>query len=209
MTVENTTPNNTSNLPVQPHPSDWVDHYGDMLFRIALSRVGNTEHAEDLVQETFLSGLRSIGTFQGNSSLGTWLVSILNNKIIDYHRRTYREIPLSTLDDNTEDRLFFRDASDAYEGHWLRHRGPQHIDQLHEIASMPDHSLEQKELQKFLLHCMQSLPQGMRQIFMMRTVDELDTSTICKDLGISESNVWTTLHRARLRVRQCIEKFYH
>ncbi|MFH1215056.1 MAG: RNA polymerase sigma factor, partial [Pseudomonadota bacterium] len=67
-------------------PEKWVDLHGDALFRYAYSRTMNRHLAEDLVQETFLAALVSLKTFRGDSSLKTWLVSILKNKILDYYR---------------------------------------------------------------------------------------------------------------------------
>lgn len=201
-------PDTSSHAMTAPNPSEWVDRYGDMLFRIAITRVGDAEQAEDLVQETFLSGLRNVASFRGGAAFGTWLVSILNNKILDVHRRSSREIPFSDLQDTSDDHLFFRDDSDVYAGHWLRHRSPKEIQQFSSAADTADDVLEHAEMMKFILHCIHLLPQNMRHIFVLRTMDDMDTGTICKDLGVSESNVWTTLHRARTRVRQCVEQFY-
>ena len=62
----------------------WVDLYGDDLYRFAYLRTGNRQTAEDLVQETFLSAIKTLDSFLGKSSVRTWLTSILNHKIIDY-----------------------------------------------------------------------------------------------------------------------------
>lgn len=197
------------NIPCSPADcSAWVEQYGDMLYRIALSRVNDEDHAQDLVQETFLSALRGYAMFQGQASVGTWLVSILKHKIIDSYKHSYREVTLSSLGANTDESIFFRDHQDLYEGHWKRSHLPKSLPQFHTQSVLPDSTLEHQELMTLLHRCMQALPKGMRQIFVMRTVDDIDTEEICKDLGVSESNVWTTLHRARTRVRQCIEKYY-
>jgi RNA polymerase sigma-70 factor (ECF subfamily) len=79
-------------------PSEWVDRYGDYLFRYAMLRVRDRSPAENLVQETFLAGIKDRGSFSGNSSEATRLVGILKHKIMDHFRRQAREAPLEDSD---------------------------------------------------------------------------------------------------------------
>ena len=79
-------------------PESWVDLYGDYLFGYALSRIGDPSIAEDLVQETFLAGLRAQEGFEGRSSVRTWLVAILKNKIVDSLRKMSREKPVEDVE---------------------------------------------------------------------------------------------------------------
>ena len=69
------------------NPNAWIEKYGDYLFSIAMLKTNNRETAEDLVQESFLSGIKAQSNFRGECSEKTWLVTILNNKIIDYYRK--------------------------------------------------------------------------------------------------------------------------
>ena len=73
--------------PTRLNPDDWLDQYGDALFRFALARVNTREIAEDLVQEVFISAVQAKERFEGKSSEKTWLFSILKHKIIDHFRR--------------------------------------------------------------------------------------------------------------------------
>ena len=70
-------------------PRSWVENHGDYLFNFAIVRVNDREKAEDLVQETFLAGLKAQDKFQGKSSERTWLISILKRKIFDTYRKKY------------------------------------------------------------------------------------------------------------------------
>ena len=80
-------PNNPSNVASpQIDPSIWVDEYGDYLFRYAKSRLRDPNAAEEVVQETFLAGVRYSEQFAGKSSELGWLTGILKRKIIDYVR---------------------------------------------------------------------------------------------------------------------------
>jgi RNA polymerase sigma factor (sigma-70 family) len=82
-----TTP--SSGLPVSP--AHWVDQYGDDLYRYALSRIGQPEVAEDVVQDTLLAAIKGLGRFDRRSSEKTWLLSILKRKIADHFREQFRE----------------------------------------------------------------------------------------------------------------------
>src|SRR5882724_1986258 len=72
-------------------PANWVGEYGDDLFGFAARRVRNRSAAQDLVQETFLAGIKSCEGFSGRSSERAWLFGILRNKLADYYRLQYRE----------------------------------------------------------------------------------------------------------------------
>jgi RNA polymerase sigma-70 factor (ECF subfamily) len=75
-------------------PTAWVDDHGDFLFRYAVARLRDDSIAEDVVQETLLSAIQSMGSYSGKASERTWLTSILKHKIIDHFRRSVREIPI-------------------------------------------------------------------------------------------------------------------
>ena len=100
--------------PASSDPSEWVDRYGDYLFRYAMLRLRDRSASEDLVQETFLAALKSRGAFSGGSSEATWLVGILKHKIADHFRHQAREAPLEDGD--------LREQPDPYpfdgSGHW-------------------------------------------------------------------------------------------
>ena len=71
---------NKTNKSVDVNPSEWVNKYGDYLYIYAYSRVQSKELSEDLVQETFLSALKGLRSFRGDSTVQTWLTSILRRK---------------------------------------------------------------------------------------------------------------------------------
>ena len=73
-------------------------------------------------------------------------------------------------------------------------------------ATLPEGEMEQEELAKFIQLCIEGLPQQLGAAFIMKMIDEEDSETICKELGITPSNLWVMLHRARLRMRDCLEK---
>ncbi len=174
-------------------PADWVERYGDYLFRYAMVRVRNRSAAEDLVQETFLAALSDRGAFAGRSSESTWLVGILKHKIADHFRRQSREgsFPDGDPEGRIEEGLF--DAS----GHWAS--GPS------DWGTNPADLFRQKEFLDQLAGCLSDLSPKHANAFTLREIEGFGTAEICKVLDISETNLWVILHRARMLLRRCLE----
>lgn len=174
------------------NPHDWLQAHGDYLYRFALMRLRDPHQAEDVVQETLLAAIKN-PSFSEQSSPRTWLTGILKHKITDCMRKQLREIPASELlseeDANMDD--FFDDT-----GHWAEK--PQAWD-------LPHDALQQKQFLQVLQECMSRLPQKLATIFSMRDVDDMDNEEICKALGITATNAWVMLYRARMGLRKCLE----
>jgi len=181
-------------------PQSWVEKHGNYLFNYAVVRVNDREKAEDLVQETFLAGLKAKDNFQGKSSERTWLISILKRKIIDTYRKQYtsKVSSMAEYEQDISDGDFYR-TEDPFKGHWLEGRGP------HSHSLLPEGEIEQGELMEIIQKCIKNLPPKLAAAFVMKLIDEAESDEICKELGITSSNLWVMLHRARLRMRSCVE----
>jgi RNA polymerase sigma-70 factor (ECF subfamily) len=180
-------------------PTAWLDDHGDALFRYAMVRVRNPVVAEDLVQETLLAALVSAEHFAARSSERTWLVGILKHKLIDHFRRSSRETTASDLErDSTGTDDHFRDS-----GEWVDHWRPSHAPSDWEVT--PATAFEQTEFWRVFDTCLDPLPERTARAFTLREIDGLETAEICEILDVTTSNLWVMLHRARLRLRRCIE----
>ncbi|NOR26238.1 MAG: sigma-70 family RNA polymerase sigma factor [Desulforhopalus sp.] len=175
-------------------PDTWVDNYADSLFSYAFFRVQNRSLAEELVQETFVAALVAKDKFKGNSSEKTWFFAILKNKIIDQLRRKYRE-KLQSLETTAEhvNDDFFNER-----GEWLEKPG--------KWREMPPQNFEQREFMAILRQCLTGLSANQCDAFTLREFDDVGSEEICKVLGISPTNYWVLLHRARLVIRKCLER---
>jgi RNA polymerase sigma-70 factor (TIGR02943 family) len=181
-------------------PSQWVDKYTDYLYSYAFFKTGKKEEAEDLVQETFLSAFKNKQSFKGNSSEKTWLTRILKNKIIDYYRKTRPEQSLNDYVESTNEsfeKKFF--TSDEY-GHWKMDIDPNYI------SESPESYLAGKEFRKFLEVCLMKLPQRLRAVFIAKFIDDEKPEDICKENDITSSNYWVMIFRAKVLMRDCLEK---
>jgi RNA polymerase sigma-70 factor (TIGR02943 family) len=163
------------------------------LLRYARSQLRNDAWAEDAVSETVLAALEKPQAFGGQSQLKTWLVGVLKHKLIDQLRRQQRDAVLTTAEDDQDlDDLLF-----AADGHWREAPQPW---------GDPQASCGQRQFIAVLDACIESLPATQGRVFLMREWLELDTAEICKELQITPTNLWVLLHRARLRLRECLQE---
>ncbi len=173
-------------------PEDWLQAHGDALYRYALARVRDRTLAEDLVQETLLAALRGRSGFAGRAAERTWLIAILKNKVIDHFRKHAREQSLDALEDPDE----LIEAQFEVDGHWRSPPG---------AWSNPVAAFENEEFWGRFAECLEGLPERQARAFSLCELDGLAGEEACKVLGVSATNLWVLLHRARLRLRQCLE----
>jgi RNA polymerase sigma-70 factor (TIGR02943 family) len=176
------------------NPDTWVDEHGDSLYRYALIRVRRPEVAEDLVQETLLAAVRTRAKFRGSSSERSWLYGILKNKIFDYFRKLAQEVSFTDLE-FLEDEMSHKFIDQG----WNHALGPT------EWKPGPEAALDRKEFWKTFESCLRKLPPRVADVFMLREMEQMDTTQICEMLRISQSNLWVMLHRARMALRECLE----
>jgi len=159
------------------------------LLRYASLQLRDPHAAEDAVQETLVAALAGEASFAGRSNLRTWLTGILKHKIIDAIRKASREAP--ALSEDEFEALFDE------RGHWV---------EMPAAWSDPDAALEQKRFFAALEACLERLPQKIAQAFMMREHLGLETGEICKELAITPTHCWVLLYRARMALRECLNK---
>jgi RNA polymerase sigma-70 factor (TIGR02943 family) len=181
-------------------PDTWIDAYGDYLYSIAYYKTSNAELAKDLVQEVFLAALKAKDSFEGKSSVKTWLTAILKNKIIDHYRKSANNDSLDEYIIATEDSFgnSFFDSDNS--GRWKEKITSNYI------SESADEYLLGKEFQHFLNECLLKLPPKLKIIFLAKYFDELDSEIICKENNISSSNYWVIIYRAKVLLRACLEK---
>lgn len=180
---------------VRSAPERWLELHGDAMFRYALVRLHDRARAEDAVQDALLAALAARTNFRGEAAERSWLFGILKHKIVDQFRRDARERPF-TNDGDTEsvaDTLF------GPAGAWR---------DLPQEWTDPAAGLEREEFWIVFKQCLNNLPIGLADTVRLVEIDELDGGTACKALGISPTNLWVRLHRARLRLRECIEHLW-
>jgi RNA polymerase sigma-70 factor (TIGR02943 family) len=164
------------------------------LLRFARLQLRNDAWAEDAVSETLLAALSRPQSFGNRSQLKTWLVGILKHKVIDLIRSNARLVALPDAQSDDEgdelDRLAFQ-----ADGHFA--------ETPHDWGD-PDKTLQQAQFFQILDACMERLPPALGRLFLMREWLELSTQEVCKELALTPTNLYVQLHRARLRLQECM-----
>lgn len=172
-----------------------LESHRKYLLRYALFQLRDPSLAEDAVQETLIAALAHGDSFEGRSTLRTWLTSILKNKIVDLVRSRERGLPADALLVGNE-----QDASEAAfdrKGRWIDPPADW---------GLPDAALESAQFWRVYQKCCQRMPERHALVFSMREVMGISTEEICKKLEISTSNLHVILYRARLSLRTCMTK---
>jgi RNA polymerase sigma-70 factor (ECF subfamily) len=165
------------------------------LMRYARLQLRNEAWAEDAVSETLLAALAKPLAFEARSQLKTWLVVILKHKIIDSMRQRQREVVLNSGSDD--------DSTDPLELMAFKRDG--HFAEKPADWGNPEQDLNSRQFFVILEACTDKLPAVQGRLFLMREWLELSSEEICKELGLTPTNLYVQLHRARLRLRECLE----
>lgn len=172
-------------------PSQWVDAYGKTLFQYAMSRLRDANAAEEVVQETFLAGVRYHEQYLGHGSEQGWLTGILKRKIVDHVRARMRRARTCSLGDADPSDLLF----DGNGG-----RNTKAVS----WTPAPNAKIELAELWGIVKDCLQTLPAGQADVFTLSVLEEMGSEEVCNQLAITPTNFWVRMHRARRSLAKCV-----
>ena len=156
------------------------------LYRAARGMGFREDEAEDLVQDVFMTFLTSLDRFEGRCQLRTWLFGILHNKTMERRRKRGQEDRHDAIDEVFESRF---DSN----GKWAA--PPQDLLRL----------TESRQLGEAITNCLDGLPPTQRSVFVLREMEDMETEEICKILDVTATNMGVLMHRARIRLRECLE----
>jgi RNA polymerase sigma-70 factor, ECF subfamily len=174
------------------------------LLRYAGVFVRDRAVAEEVVQETWLGVIKGIGSFEGRSSVKTWLFHILANRARTRGEREARSVPVSALvsrevgDDEPAvdaDRFLPADAP-RWAGHWAVAPEPWNA---------PEERLLAAETRRVIEEAIAQLPPVQRKVITLRDVVGMEAEEVCRTMGLSDGNQRVLLHRARSRVRGALD----
>ncbi len=168
-----------------------VERYHTSLMRVAMSFVPSPAVAEEVVQDTWLGVVRGIERFEGRSSLKTWLYGILANRARSAGVRERRASPPRGHEPAVAPERFGPDGTwSSPPASW---------------ADEADDRLLAEQLAPRLRAGLETLPDGQRQVVLLRDVEGLPAADVCRLLDISEVNQRVLLHRGRSRLRRMLE----
>ncbi len=177
--------------------SKQIEGHRAYLVRFARSRVNDPDTAEDLVQDALLAALMAVPRFEQRSTLRTWLTGILLHKITDMRRTKGRELNFSSFGDEPWEDLPDALSSDARSGRAL--------------ASEPQDPLTllaRKRFMEDLRSSMMQLPPNHRSALEMREIFGYEAPDICRTLGVSSTNLWVMIFRAKSTLRKGLAEHY-
>jgi RNA polymerase sigma-70 factor, ECF subfamily len=172
-----------------------LESHRTALLRFAMAQLRDSAHAEDCVQEALSAAIQSAERYAGESSVRTWLIGILKHKILDHFRRASRESIVSLSDDESsfdDFDILFKD-----DGHFIESPA---------AWANPEQALSQSQFFEVLEACMDRLPKNTGLAFRMREIMGVEVDEICKELSITSNNCWVLIYRARMSLRECLEK---
>ena len=175
--------------------STWLADFGDDMYSWAYYKTSSRETAEDLVQDSMLSAYKSFDKYKPGSNPKTWLFTILNNKIIDYYRssNTKKSVNQTTLQGNKLD-----DDNFDSNGLWDKAQEPL-------WANTEEHLLDNPDFLAVMGDCIENLPPNWKGVVLGKYFHHKKGAQICKELGITSSNLWQMAHRAKLQLKGCLE----
>ena len=165
-----------------------VETYSGQIYRLAMKMLQNPQDAEDILQETFIKAHRAIASFEGRSSLSTWLYRIATNEALMFLRRQQPD-PVSV-----------EQPADGEE--------EQDPLQIIDWCCLPEGELMSAEARANLDASIEQLPETLRVVFLLRDIEGLSTRETADVLDITETAVKTRLSRARLRLRELLSRYY-
>jgi RNA polymerase sigma-70 factor (ECF subfamily) len=165
-----------------------VNRYERKIFRLTMNITRNREDAEDAMQDAFLKSYAHLKDFQEDSRFYTWLVRIAANEaLMRLRKRRPNQFSLDEPIEGDED-LMPRELQD-----W----GPS-----------PEQRFAQTEMHEILSDVIDKLEPDFRVVFVLRDIEELSTEETAKTLGISVPAVKSRLLRARLKLRQKLDRYF-
>lgn len=170
------------------------------MVKFATLQLANSHAAEDAVQEALIGALKNAKSFAGRAALKTWVFAILRNKIADTLRQKKRMVDASSLLREDEEGEDFSELFDR-KGMWQTDEKPA-------TWGNPQSALHQNQFWTVFEACLEGLPGNQARVFMMKEFIELDAAEICTAVGITTTNLNVMLHRARLRLRECLENIW-
>lgn len=172
------------------------------MLKFATLQLNDPDLAEDAVQEALIGALKNARSFRGTAALKTWVFAILKNKIADTFRQRQRLVYAGSMSKAGEDEDDGGEASlFDIRGFWQPHERP--LD-----WGDPESSFHQDDFWRVFTACLDGLPPRQARVLMMREFVELETEEICRNVDMTVTNLHVTLHRARLRLRECLENHW-
>ena len=181
-----------------------VRRYNWLMLRVARAQLGEQTAAEEVVQETWLAVIKGIDSFDGRSSLRTWMFRILTYQAWARRERDGRQIPFSAL--ASADAAAPAPSVDPSR-FYPRDHVPRPFFWESDPRDWPEEALLAAEVRSVIGAAVDALPDSQRVVISLRDPEGWAPNEVCDALQISEGNQRVLLHRARSRVREALDRY--
>jgi len=169
----------------------FVKTYYNNMFSIAIRYLGNREDVEDCLQESFLAAIKNIDTFEGRSTIKTWLTSIVINKSLMKLRSRQKR-----------DEISIEQFLPTFDSDGFR------IEPEWNFSDSTDELVQKKRNKEIVGNAIKKLPEDYKAVLLLRDIDGYSTSEVAEMLNLTESNVKSRLHRARSVLKKLLEGIF-
>jgi RNA polymerase sigma-70 factor, ECF subfamily len=180
-----------------------VERHQPAMLRIAQMYVSSRAVAEEVVQEAWIGILKGLGTFEGRSSLRTWMYKIVTNVAKTRGVREGRSLPFSALAGGTHDDpidpSWFQGLEDPAPGGWRTFPDDWH--------GTPEDRLLGRETLDHISRALDGMPAMQAEVVRLRDVMGWSSNEVCNALDLTETNQRVLLHRGRSRIRREIDTY--
>lgn len=166
-----------------------VDMFSGQIYRLAMKITGNEQDAEDVLQQTFIKTYKHIHTFEGRSTISTWLYRVASNEALMILRRDKKEISIDR-DDEDDSEEYARPL------------------ELADWSQLPESEFQTAEAHEKLNAAIGTLPPKLRSVFVLRDIEGISIRETAQALEITETAVKTRLLRARLQLREKLAEYF-
>lgn len=165
-----------------------VLRHENRVYHLALKMVHDAQDAEDVLQETFISIYRHLDSFRDESQFSTWVYRIATNASL---MKLRARRPVASLDEPP----FEAENAD------------QAPHELQDWSATPEEALLSGEMRTEMDRALSELPESLLVVFVLRDMEGLSIEETARVVGITEPNVKTRLHRARLALRERLSEY--
>jgi RNA polymerase sigma-70 factor (ECF subfamily) len=178
-----------------------VDRWSGIMLRLALTHVGNRAIAEEVVQDAWLTVLRSLDRFERRSAFRTWVLGIVLNLARSRARAERRSssLPPESGEAAVEGTRFLPADHPRWPHHWALEPAPW---------PTPEQDLLAGETRQAIMDAIDALPAQQREVLVLRDLQGLAAADVCNILGLTDTHQRVLLHRARSRVRHALEQYF-
>ncbi len=166
-----------------------IERFLDPIYRLSLRMMGTPQDAEDITQETFIKAMKALPSFEGRSSLSTWLFRIAVNESLMVLRR--KQLNLVSIDEDQDDES-----------------GIQAPVQIKDWCCLPEGEMLSSESRKHLDMAISRLSPNLKSVFILRDIHGFSIQETAEMLQLNEVTVKTRLLRARLKLREDLSAYF-